>query len=592
VTDDQREPFDPGRPLTPAGEAADPEETPEELREDEQWRRSDRVHEAISMDAETFMAVPAPTPEEPFEPPEFDEREGRLGLSTAFFSVATAFSRVAGLVREIVAASYFGISGPMSAFTIAFQVPNLVRSLFADAAIQAAFVPVFVEKLEQGDRREAFRLASQLIFLVTLVLGAITAIFVLAAPLLVPIFAPGFEGELLDLTVTLAQILFPILILLGITGIVVGILNSDGRFAAFAVSPFFWNVAIITVLVLLAPAFSGDDRIYAYAIGVLVGTVIQLAIPTWDLRHTSFNFRMIWRLPRRISPDVRRVLLLMLPVTISLRLINFNLLINSFFGTLVSDQAPAAIDKAFRVYMLPQGIFSVAVATVVFPTLARFAAREQYDHLRATMANGMRQILLLLIPAAAAVLVLSEPMIRLVYQRGEFDAAQTDLVATALFWFSLSLPFNGLFLLLTRTFFSLQRPWVPTAISAANLVITAVVALALYSPFGVGGIVVGTVVATAASVVAQSVILRRELGGLELPQLANSAIRVTIAAALLAGVSYLVWYVLDDALGRDTLAQIISLGTALTAGAAAYFGAIFALRVPEGDQILRLLRRV
>jgi putative peptidoglycan lipid II flippase len=582
------EPFDPSTSEFPA--VAD--ETPEELREDERWRRADRAHEAISMDTDTFLAIPAPTPEEPFEPPGRDEREGRLGLSTAFFSVATAFSRVAGLVREIVAAGYFGITGPMSAFTIAFQVPNLVRSLFADAAIQAAFVPVFVEKLEQGDRREAFRLASQLIFLVTMVLGAVTAIFVLAAPVIVPIFAPGFEGELLDLTVTLAQILFPILILLGITGMVVGILNSDGRFAAFAVSPFFWNVAIITVLVLLAPAFSGDDRIYAYAIGVLVGTAIQLAIPTWDLRHTSFHFRMIWRLPRRISPDVRRVLLLMLPVTISLGLINFNLLINSFFGTLVSDQAPAAIDKAFRVYMLPQGIFSVAVATVVFPTLARFAAREEYDDLRATMANGMRQILLLLVPAAAAVLVLSEPMIRLVYQRGEFDAAQTDLVATALFWFSLSLPFNGLFLLLTRTFFSLQRPWVPTAISGVNLITTALVALALYAPFGVGGIVFGTVVATAVSVIAQSVILRRQLGGIELGRLVDTAIRVTIAAALLAGVAYLVWYLLDDALGRGTIDQIVSLGIALTAGAAAYFGAIFALRVPEGDQILRLLRRV
>src|SRR5215207_8116771 len=138
------------------------------------------AEEAVSMDTDTFMAVPAPTPSRPFEPPALDQREGRLGLSTAFFSIATAFSRGAGLVREIVAASYFGISGPMSAFTIAFQVPNLVRSLFADAAIQAAFVPVFVEKLEHGDRREAFRLASQLIFLVTMVLGAITALFVLA----------------------------------------------------------------------------------------------------------------------------------------------------------------------------------------------------------------------------------------------------------------------------------------------------------------------------------------------------------------------------------------------------------------------------
>ena len=541
------------------------------------------------MDTSTFMAIPAPTPTTPFIPPEFDERQGRLGRSTAFFSIATAFSRVAGLVREIVAASYFGISGAMSAFTLAFQIPNLVRSLFADAAIQAAFVPIFTQELEKGNRREAFRLASTLIYLVTLVLGALTALFVLAAPLIVPIFAPGFSGEILDLTVTLSQVLFPILIMLGATGMVVGVLNSYDRFAAFAISPFFWNVVIILVLVLLEPAFEGDDRIYAYAIGVLVGTAVQLAIPAFDLRNTPFKFSrdIDWHLP-----DVRRVLLLMLPVTLSLGLINFNLLVNSFFGTLVSDQAPAAIDKAFRIYMLPQGIFSVAVATVVFPTLSRFAARLEYDNLRATMANGMRQILLLLVPAAAAVLVLSEPMTRLVYQRGEFDAAQTDLVAKALFWFAFSLPFNGLFLLLTRTFFSMQRPWVPTAISGLNLAVTAIVALALYSPFGVGGIVVGTVVATIASVVAQAVVLRRLLGGIELGQLIDNAVRVTISAAALAGVSYLVWYGLDDVLGRDTIAQIISLGIGLAAGFVTYVAAVLALRIPEAAQIVRLIRRI
>jgi putative peptidoglycan lipid II flippase len=519
--------------------------------------RIEQRHEAVSMDTSTFMAIPAPTPTTPFIPPDWDERQGRLGRSTAFFSIATAFSRVAGLVREIVAASYFGIRGPMSAFTLAFQIPNLVRSLFADAAIQAAFVPVFTQELEKGNKREAFRLASTLIYLVTLVLGAITALFVLVAPLIVPIFAPGFSGEILDLTVTLSQILFPILILLGATGMVVGVLNSYDRFAAFAISPFFWNVVIILVLVLLEPAFEGNDRIYAYAIGVLVGTVVQLAIPAFDLRNTPF------RLSRDIDwhlPDVRRVLLLMLPVTLSLGLINFNLLINSFFGTLVSDEAPAAIDKAFRIYMLPQGIFSVAVATVVFPTLSRFAARQEYDNLRSTMANGMRQILLLLVPAAAAVLVLS--------------------------------PFNGLFLLLTRTFFSLQRPWVPTAIAGLNLVVTALVALALYSPFGVGGIVVGTVVATIASVVAQAVVLRGWLGGIELGQLFDNAVRVTISAAALAGVSYLVWYGLDDALGRDTIAQIISLGIALAAGFVTYVAAVLALRIPEAAQIVRLVRRI
>jgi putative peptidoglycan lipid II flippase len=521
------------------------------------------------------------TTETPREP----AQRGRLARSTAFFSIATAASRVAGLGREIVAASYYGVSGPMSAFTIAFQLPNLVRALFADAALQPAFVPIFTEQLEKRNYREAFRLASTLLLLVTLVLGAITALFVLLAPVVMPLLAPGFEGELLDLTVTLSQVLFPILILLGISGVVVGVLNSYDRFGAFAISPLFWNLTIILLVVVLAPMFEGQDRIYAYAIGILVGTLVQLLIPVWDLRNTPFKFE--WSFEWR-NPDVRRVLLLMLPVTISLGLINFNLLINSFFGTLVSDQAPAAIDKAFRIYQLPQGIFSVAIATVLFPTLARFATRGEYEDLRATMANGMRQILFVLVPAAAAILVLSEPMIRLVYQRGEFTPEQTTLVATALFWFAFSLPTNGLFLLLTRTFFSLRRPWVPTGIAAANLALTALAALGLYH-LGVGGIVASTATATAASVLLQAVILRRILNGLELARLLDATVRITIAAAALAAVSLGVWDVLDSVLGRGLAGQIASLGVALGLGGLVYLGAAKLLRIAELEQIMRLL---
>jgi putative peptidoglycan lipid II flippase len=519
------------------------------------------------------------------EPPR--RRAGRLARSTAFFSFATGLSRVAGLVREIVAASYFGVKGPMSAFTIAFQFPNLIRSLFADAAIQAALVPVFTEDLEKGARREAFRLASTLIFLALIVIGALTALLILAAPLIMPLLAPGFEGRLEDLTITLAQLLFPILLLLGVSGLVVGVLNSYDRFAAFALAPFFWNLAIIAVLVALAPAFSEEDEIYAYAIGVLVGTVVQLAIVSFDLRNTPFRLQRVfeWR-----SPQVKRVLVLMLPVTIGLGLINFNLQINSLFGTLVSDRAPAAIDKAFRIYMLPQGMFSVALTTVIFPTLSRFAARGALGDLRGTMANGMRQIVLLLLPATAAILVLSEPMVRLVYERGEFDASQTELVATALFWFAFSLPFNGIFLLQTRTFFSLQRPWVPTAIAGLNLAITTVAALALYGPFGVGGIVAATAIATAASVVAQGVVLRAAIGGLELPRLISSSIRIALAAAALAGVAYGVWYALDEVLGQGLGGQIVSMALALAAGTAAYAAMLLALRVPEAEQIRRLVR--
>jgi putative peptidoglycan lipid II flippase len=518
------------------------------------------------------------------EPPP-DRKAGRIARSTAFFSIATAASRVAGLAREVVAAGYYGVSGPMSAFTVAFQVPNLIRALFADAALQPAFVPIFTELLGKKDYKEAFRLASTMLLLVTMVLGVITALFVLLAPVIMPLFVPGFEGEILDLTVALSQILFPILILLGVSGIVVGILNSYDRFGAFAISPLFWNLSIIAVLVVLEPMFEGQDRIYAYAIAILVGTLIQLLIPAWDLRNTPYRFKFSfdWR-----HPGVRRVLVLMLPVTISLGLINFNLVINSFFGSFVSEQAPAAIDKAFRIYQLPQGIFSVAIATVLFPTLARFANAGEINSLRSTMANGMRQILFVLVPAAAAILVLSEPMIRLVYQRGAFDAQETEVVATALFWFAFSLPANGLFLLLTRTFFSLQKPWIPTWIAAGNLVLTAGAAWALYD-LGVGGIVASTAIATAASVVAQGVILRRLLSGLELGRLLSASVRITVAAAGLAAIAWIVWDVLDELLGRGLGGQVVSLSVALGAGLAVYLSVAKLLRLAELEQMSRLL---
>jgi putative peptidoglycan lipid II flippase len=547
-------------------------------REDEELARDTAVREA-----EAFSPG-----EEPGADPAPGRQAGRIARSTAFFSAATAASRIAGLGREVVAASYYGVYGPMSAFTIAFQVPNLVRSLFADAALQPAFVPIFTEQLEQKNYREAFRLASTLLLLITLVLGAITALFVLLAPVIMPIFAPGFEGELLHLTVTLSQVLFPILILLGISGVVVGILNSYDRFGAFAISPLFWNLTIIVVTVFLAPSFHGQNRIYAYAIGILIGTLVQLLIPVWDLRNTPFKFE--WSFEWR-NPHVRRVLLLMLPVTISLGLINFNMLINSIFGSLVSEQSPAAIDKAFRLYQLPQGIFSVAIATVLFPTLARFASRGEIENLRATMANGMRQILFVLVPAAAAILVLSTPMIRLVYQRGEFNAEQTALVATALFWFAFSLPTNGLYLLQTRTFFSLQRPWMATGLAGLDLVVSALGALFLYKPFGTGGIVAGTGIGTIVAVIAQAIVLRHEFGGLELRRLTQTTIKITIAAAALAAVSFGVWDVLDSALGRDLLGQVVALGAGLGLGGLVYLGMAKLLQIAELEQIMRLLRR-
>src|ERR671920_2585021 len=254
-----------------------------------------------------------------------------------------------------------------------------------------------------------------------------------------------------------------------------------------------------------------------------------LPLPWLRGRGGGLRFTIDWRDER-----VLRVLKLMLPVTIALGLINLSLLINSIFGTLVSEEAPAAIDKAFRIYQLPQGLFSIAVATILFPTMSRYAARGARDDLRRTMGTGVRQIAMLLIPSAVLMAVLAEPITRLVYERGAFGAGATDLTATALVWWSISLPFQGVSLLFSRTFFSLQRPWLTTALAGVNLVVNAAIAAALYGPFEIAGIVIGTVIGTIVMSIAQGWILRRELHGIEGTRLVSAVLRMAAAAALLA----------------------------------------------------------
>jgi putative peptidoglycan lipid II flippase len=500
---------------------------------------------------------------------------------------------VLGLGREIVAAGFFGTKGPVSAFTIAFQIPNLISNLFANAALSAAFVPVFTELLQRGRRQEAFRLASTLFWMILIILGAVTAFFVVAAGVIMPLFTgPTFNSALDAFTVAFSQILFPVVLLIGLTGLLVGVLQSYEHFTIPAIAPAVWNLVIIALLVLLRPDFHGGyengNQVYAYAIAILAATFVQLVMVFGALGRIDFRlqFSIDWHDPR-----VRRVFALMLPVTIGLGIVNLDQLINSVFGTLVSHEAPRAIDNAFRIYMLPQGLFSVAVATVLFPTLSRMATMGRVASMRRAIGIGMRQINLLLIPSAVFILVLTTPIVRLVFQRGEFNGKSTQLVSEALFWFAFSLPFGGLNLLLTRVFFAVQRPWIPTRLAALNLIVDIVVSIGLYKPLGIAGLIIGTVAANAVMAWLQYRRLRAGFNGrLEGRQTLMITVRILIASALLAGVSWVVWRLLYDLLGVSLLAQIVSVGAAGVAGLLVYMRAVLAMRVPEAHQVSRLIR--
>ncbi len=516
-------------------------------------------------------------------------RGRRLAVSTAIFSLATGLSRILGLVREIVTSYFFGASGRINAFTVAFQLPNLVRALVADAAVSSAFVPVFSELLEKGERKRAWRVASSLFWLLLLGLGGLTALFIVLAPWVMAPF--GDPGGSRSLTIALSRILFPIVALLGVSGIVVGILNSYEHFSVPALTPVFWNLAIIAGLAVGVPqAHSVDTKLYIYAFAVLAGTVIQVLLPVPWLRGRDGRLELVldWH-----DPAVRQVLRLFVPVTLGLGLINFNALVDTLFASRLLDPelAPTSIDKAFRIYMLPQGMFSVAVATVLFPSLSRLAARRDLDGFRHTVGLGLRQIAFMLVPASVVSAVLAEPIVRLLYQRGQFNASQTIVVSGALAAFSAGLMFNGAMLMLNRAFFSLQSNWVPTLVALGNLTLNAALDAAFYH-LGIWGIPLSTSVVNIAGTALLIVLLRRRVHRIELRETARATWLIVLASAALAGVSFGIWYGLDNLLGRSFGAQVVSLGTALLVGGATYLGCCRLLGVRELNALLSLRARL
>ena len=513
-------------------------------------------------------------------------RSARVAVMTVIFSAATAVSRVAGLAREVIQAYIFGTSKEYSAFTIASQIPNLFSNLFSQAALGAAFVPIFTDLLAKGDREQARRIASELLGMILVVLGGLTVLYIAVAGVIMPLFVDhGISGSL---TADLSRILFPVVLLLSVTGLLTGILQAYDQFTMPAIAPAAWNLVIILLLVVLHTQFRRSDEVYAYAIAWLVATVVQLALVASAMRRIDFRFGISvnWR-----DPLVRQVLILFLPVTMSIGIINLDAFLNTELGVLVNGQAPAAINDAFRLYMLPQGIFSVAVTTVLFPSLARMANARDAAGMRSTIGQGIRQINLLLIPSAALMAVLAVPIVRLVYQHGpHFQHHSTVLVSTALLWFAISLPFSGVNLLLTRTFFALQRPWIPTRLAVMNMIVDVIVSLALYRPLGIAGLIIGTLAANIVMTALQMARLRIGFNGrLELDQTAMITARILVATALATVVGWALWRVLEAALGTSLLGGLVELGVGIGVAGLIYGRLVLVMRIPEAHQVQSLL---
>ena len=522
----------------------------------------------------------------------------RLARSAGVFGLATIASRVLGLVRDQVLAFYFGAGDANDAFRIASRIPNLVRDLFAEGAMSAAFVPTFTRQLTLHGRERAWRLASSVINALLLVTGALVVVGIIFAEPLVRLFASGFSevpGKI-ELTIYLTRIVFPFLTLAAVAAALMGMLNSLGHFFVPALSPAMFNVAVIVMslaLIPLAPSL-GVQPITIVAIATLVGGVGQLAIQWPPLKREGFHYRPVLDLK---DEGLHRVLLLMGPGMIGMAATQINVVVNSVLATGEGTGAVTWLEYAFRLMYLPIGLFGVSIATATTPAISRMVAEEDFARIRSTLANALGLMMFLNVPATVGLIILARPIIAVIFEHGEFTAADTQATAAALQLYAIGLVGYSIVRIISPTFYALQRSRVPVMVSAGSVLVNVVLNLALVRVMGYRGLALGTAISAILNASVQLLLLRREINGLEGSRIAASLGRVLIASAVMGLVTFGASVTLDRVMPGDAFAtQTLRLVTTITVSMAALIACAQLLRIREyaeaRDLVLGRLRRM
>ncbi len=482
------------------------------------------------MAAESHKGVESGGTPAPSDPP----RAAGAGLvrSAGLIGSATLVSRLLGLVRDQVLAYLFGAGNHMDAFNVAFRIPNLVRDLFAEGAMTAAFVPTFTKRLTFEGKPRAWRLGNQVLNALLVATGLIVVLGVLGAEPLTRLFAASYASVpgKLELTVFLTRLMFPFLTLVALAAAVMGMLNSLDRFFVPALSPAMFNVAVIGCALLVTPLMPalGLPPITGIAIGVLAGGIGQLALQWPVLRREGFRYER--RLDRR-DPGLREILVLMGPGTVGLAATQVNLFVSTVLATGEGTGAVSWLNYAFRLMYLPIGLFGVSIATAALPALSRDAARNQLDGMRETVSRGLRLMAMLSVPAAVGLGVLASPIVRLIFERGRFTADDTAATAAALLFYAPGLLGYSAVKLAVPSFYSLHDARTPVAISVASVIVNVSLSLILVRVLGYRGLALSTAIAALFNASTLLWLLRRRLGGLDERRIGMAVLKIVVAAA-------------------------------------------------------------
>ena len=522
----------------------------------------------------------------------------RLARSAGLFGLATITSRILGLVRDQVLAFYFGAGDANDAFRVASRIPNLVRDLFAEGAMSAAFVPTFTRQLALHGRDRAWLLASSVVNGLLLVTGVIVLAGIIFAEPLVRLFAADYAevpGKL-ELTIYLTRLVFPFLSMVAVAAVLMGMLNSLGHFFIPALSPAMFNVAIIVMAVTLIPIAPslGLDPITIVAIATLVGGLGQVVIQWPPLRREGFRYRPVLDVR---DEGLHRVLLLMGPGTIGMAATQINVFVNTVLATGEGTGAVSWLDFAFRLMYLPIGLFGVSIATAATPAIAHMAAARDLARIRSTLAGALGLMLFLNVPATVGLIVLARPIVAVIFEHGEFTAADTAATAAALQLYAIGLVGYSIVRIISPTFYALQRSRVPVMVSAGSVLVNVGLNLVLVRVMGYSGLALGTSITAILNATVQLLLLRREISGLDGKRIASSLIRVLAASAVMAAFTIGADATLEDVMPGDALAeQIVRLVAAIGISLIVLVATAQLLRIPEyaeaRDLVLGKLRRM
>jgi putative peptidoglycan lipid II flippase len=521
--------------------------------------------------------------------------------ATSIVGLAVLCSRVLGLVREMVIAALFGASRNMDAFLTAFRAPNMLRDLFAEGALSTAFVTTFSRRIATEGDESAWRLASKVATLTLVFMSAITLLGILFAPAVIGILAPGFPAEKAALTILLTRIMFPFILLVSLAALVMGMLNAKNVFGVPAMASSFFNIGSIVGGVAFCywldpqvdwghPHF-GERGLVGLALGTLLGGLLQMLVQFPSASRVGFRFRFDfnWR-----DPGVRTILALMGPATIAASAVQVNVAVNSGFASTLGNGPITWLNIAFRLMQLPLGVFGVAVATVTLPLVSRSAALGNTQEFRGALAHAMRLVMLLTIPSAIGLMILPEPIIRLIYQHGRFTAVATTQTAAALRFYAIGLAGYAGVKVLAPAFYAINKRHLPMFVSLFSIAVNFALNWLFTFHLGLGhrGLALSTSAVAMTNFLLLYAMMRHHTGRLETGAMLATLGKISLAGVVLAAICFgAERFLLPAAEHGSQLKLIFAVLITIAVGSGAFFGTAYLLRVAEVHDVVTVVRR-